>query len=463
MGRQATPPFNAVTDIQLMRKILSALLFTLASHSLAAAKPDFDPAHVYTLSELIDYAESHNPETRVAWERAKQAAAEVGVARAALFPTVAVAALAQQSRNRVLFGDAFFTQDVTVAQPALNLYYTILDFGARRAGIETAQAGLLAARFGFTNTHRVIIYGVTAAYYRLNSALSQIAAAHATLVNAQTVQQAVEARLNNGFATRPDVLEARAAAAQASYELATVQGEERLAVGQLAQVLDVDPTLGIQVQGLDNTPNPMLSDSAQVFIERALQQRPDLLAQATRITAAEATIRSARSQYFPKVTFSGAGADQYQRGEQPPNPPVSENGTTWQATLSASWTLFDGRARYNELDRARSERRQAEAELAVSRSEVTEQVWAAYSNVQTTLERQGAADALLAASQQSYDATLAAFKYGVKSLLDVVSAERVLAQARTAQVQTQAEVLTSFAQLAFATGDIVPLKDRTQP
>ena len=46
--------------------------------------------------------------------------------------------------------------------------------------------------------------------------------------------------------------------------------------------------------------------------------------------------------------------------------------------------------------------------------------------------------------------------WGVKNFLDVVSAQRALAQARTAQVQSQAEVLTDFAQLAFATGDRSP-------
>jgi outer membrane protein TolC len=179
------------------------------------------------------------------------------------------------------------------------------------------------------------------------------------------------------------------------------------------------------------------------------------LAQATKLHAADAAIRSARSQYFPKVTFSGSTDEQYQRGSQPPLPGVSGIAPSWLLKLSSSWTVFDGKARYYELDRARSERRQAESELEGMADHVAQEVWAAYSNVQTSLHRQQAAKALLIAAEQSYDAALEAYRYGVKNFLDVVSAQRALAQGRTAQVQSQAEVLTDFAQLAFATGDSV--------
>jgi outer membrane protein TolC len=54
--------------------------------------PD-NPVKTYSLAELIDMAESNNPETRVAWERARAQAASVGVARSELYPTLAAAAL----------------------------------------------------------------------------------------------------------------------------------------------------------------------------------------------------------------------------------------------------------------------------------------------------------------------------------------------------------------------------------
>jgi hypothetical protein len=67
-----------------------------------------NPLKPYTLAELIDLAEQHNPETRVAWENAKARAADLGIAKASLYPTLAAAALAQSVRDNILFAPFFY-------------------------------------------------------------------------------------------------------------------------------------------------------------------------------------------------------------------------------------------------------------------------------------------------------------------------------------------------------------------
>src|SRR5882724_11509004 len=44
------------------------------------SKPGIDSARIYSLAELIDFAQSHNPATRLVWERARAQAAALGVA-----------------------------------------------------------------------------------------------------------------------------------------------------------------------------------------------------------------------------------------------------------------------------------------------------------------------------------------------------------------------------------------------
>jgi hypothetical protein len=63
---------------------------------------NYDPEKIYSLPELIDLAESHNPETRVAWERARAQAAAWGIARSELYPTVGATALAGVNRDLAL-------------------------------------------------------------------------------------------------------------------------------------------------------------------------------------------------------------------------------------------------------------------------------------------------------------------------------------------------------------------------
>ncbi len=51
-----------------------------------------DTGKTWSLAELIDLAEAHNPETRAAWEVARVQAAVLGVARSELFPVLVVIA-----------------------------------------------------------------------------------------------------------------------------------------------------------------------------------------------------------------------------------------------------------------------------------------------------------------------------------------------------------------------------------
>jgi outer membrane protein TolC len=60
---------------------------------------DIEPNHAYSLVELIDIAQRRNPTTRVAWEQERQAAINVGIARAAYLPSLTASAIAAGSTS----------------------------------------------------------------------------------------------------------------------------------------------------------------------------------------------------------------------------------------------------------------------------------------------------------------------------------------------------------------------------
>lgn len=419
----------------------------------AAVRPKLDSTHTYTLPELVDIAEQNNPETRILWEQAKQRAAAAGIARSALFPTIAALASASVSQYS-LFVTRFYHEDLATFPATLNLSYTVLDFGDRAARLDQAKANLVAADFAFNDTHRKIVFQVAEAYYRLLDAIAQEEAAQATLTDAQTVQQAVEAKLTNGLATLPDVLEARAATAQAQFELASIRGLEEIAHGVLATTIDAAPSAPFQVADVSKGPLPStVNEIVEVVMDRALRQRPDLLAQIARIRSASAEIRSARSAYYPRLSFSGEWGHRNSYGSQNFNPTIPSQIYPYTAQLNLSWTVFDAGARRNQLERAEAQYGQAQAQAAFSRDQIENEIWTSYSNLTTARRQQEAADALLAAAEQSYSAATESFQAGVRTFIDVTTAQRELARARTAQAAARVQVLTSLADLAFRAGD----------
>src|SRR6202043_846128 len=51
-----------------------------------SSRVSINPGKIYGLAELIDIAERNNPDTRAAWERARQAAAGGGLSESAYYP-----------------------------------------------------------------------------------------------------------------------------------------------------------------------------------------------------------------------------------------------------------------------------------------------------------------------------------------------------------------------------------------
>ena len=419
-----------------------------------------DSTKVYTLAELVDIAERNNPATRVAWENAKQRAADLGVSRATLYPTLAAMALADTSRVNIYFSPAWIRQTSGTFSPTLSLDYIVFDFGRRLQEIAISRNNLLAADFLFNDTHRQVIFQTMQAYYHLLDTQGQQDAAQANLDNAQTDQQAAEARLQQGLATLPDVLEARSAAAQADYDLQAAIGATEIAHGDLANALGIPPTSQFQVESIRDLPIAQdLGDTVESSIDRALAQRPDLMGQVAQLRAAGAEIKVAKTAYLPTLSFGGdAGLSHSYATQSPGTGKYSPNQETWDARLNLTWNLFDGFARENRLARARADERQAKAQIDVIRNQVENQVWAAYSTARTALREQKAAAALLAAANESYNAALQSYNYGVRSQIDVVSAQRTLAVARTADVTARTQLLTGIAALAFQTGDLLHAK-----
>ncbi|MGC2498071.1 MAG: TolC family protein, partial [Acidobacteriaceae bacterium] len=343
-----------------------------------------DSAKIYTLPELIDLAETHNPETQAAWERARSQAAALGVARSELYPTIAAAALSQTGRSEVYLNTRFYRQTNQEFDLALELNYTIFDFGARSGRIDEARARLLAADFDFNDVHRRLIYRVAATYYELLNASGQVAAARASLANAQTVEQAAEVRLKNGLATLPDELEAKSAAAQADYDLQAALGSEEIAHGELATALGASPTEAIQVQPIDSLAIPeTLETTVDAAIDSALRERPDLMQQIATIREANARLKQARAAYYPNLGVQVRPDAQALYGRQQTLPWGDTADLDGGVVLGLHWTVFDGGLRRNQKARAMADIKTTQAEADATRDDIENEVWTAYANLKT--------------------------------------------------------------------------------
>ncbi len=410
------------------------------------------------LADLIDLAQRANPQTRAAWQQARAAAAQLGLADSAYLPVLAFLASGGYSYSDypgpggplVAWGPNF--------NPGFTLQWTLLDFGRRRADFDTASQRLLQANFQFNRVHQQVAYDVQRAFYSFDSSRARLTAADATLKTAESVEQAASLRLTNGLATRSDFLQTLQELARAQYELQSVQRDVSDAWSFLAESLGVSPTITFRVVDLASLPMPTnLANSVEFAIDRALRQRPDLAAQLAQLRAREAEIRRARAEYLPSIALSGTGGGTFGRWDvstaTSSGPPYNYADPQYGAFLTFSWTLFDGFARKNKLREAEGRREEAQANLTALELQALREVWKSYADVKASFLEYDFAQALLTASSDAYDAALISYQNGLGTIVQLLTAERDLARARTTLIESRAQVLTSSASLAFAVGD----------
>ena len=219
----------------------------------------------------------------------------------------------------------------------------------------------------------------------------------------------------------------------------------------MAVALGVAANTALDVPNLGSLPIPAgLGSEVDQLIETAVRSRPDLAAQVATLDARRAHVDQAQGA----VLSNGRSRGQLRQTELGLqirwHPNVNATQPQYAALLTINWDLFTGFKRLNDVRQAEAERDAAGAQLKSLEVDAISSVWRAYYEFQTALSRYDYAKALLAASQESYDANLDTYRQGLSTIVELLTADRDLANARYTIVQSRADLLTSSAAVAYA-------------
>jgi outer membrane protein TolC len=426
---------------------------------LSAATPDqINPGRRYTLAELIDIAERRNHATRIAWEQARQAAINVGIAQAAFLPVLTASAIGGYQHVALPFPSnivsrGYITASTEELLPTLAINYLLLDFGGRGAAVNAARQLSVAANVTFNRAHQKLIFDVARAYFSLGEANEALSAAEQALKDAQQLQNSVEALQSRGLGTVVAVQLARRDTAQRRYDVALARSAQHEAAYGLLTAMDLPPTTPLQIEDVSARPLPRPADGTmQRLLGEALRQRPDLIAAVAQLRATDEGIALARSTFLPKLSVSGniqgnigqIGVDNmgYQSVAQP----------QWGVFLHFDWPLYQGGLLQNQMRAAESRRAAAADAVQEARVQALREVALAYDQLDTGLQQYDAARALLNAATTAFSAARDSYTQGVGTFTDAATAEAGLAVARATVAQSHTQSLVSAAGLAFATG-----------
>jgi TolC family type I secretion outer membrane protein len=404
-----------------------------------------------SLADVVDLALRNNPATRASWAQARAAASLLGSARGSYYPTINGSANVSRIQSPATLARPAGKR--TEYAPSIALNYLLLDFGGRSGSIERARQNLFAANLEHNATLQNTVLQAQVAYFTYMATSALLAAEKSAVAEARTNLTAAQRRNTVGLATIADVLQAKTALSQEQLNLETTQGSLQAARGSLASALGLPANLPFELEPLpDVIPVGKITQSVDSVINDALRNRPDLAAARAQASAASAQVRVARSAEFPSLTLGSNAARTYS------NPRVFA-GPSYNISLGLAIPLFNGFSHQYDVAAARAQADAARALADQTRQNVITQVFVSYYALQTAEQRVATADDLLASAQQSVQVAAGRYREGVGSIIDLLTAQTALANARAQQVQSRWQWYTSLSQLARDAGVLGPRGD----
>jgi len=408
------------------------------------------PDAALALADVIDLALCHNPKTRAAWASAKVEAALTGVAKAAYLPNLDASLSANRQRTKVEHTSAVTTNS---RNADLSLSYLLFDFGGRSANLENHKQLLNAAVAQQDTTRQTVFLEAVQAFYQVHASIAAVEAARTSEVAAKKSLDAAEARFKAGIVTSVDKLQAQTAFSQAQLNRIRLEGQWRSAEGALASTLGLDANRPVRLESpgllfsgmaLDGTGRVEdFSMRLEALMEAAKRERPDLRAAEARYQAAKAAVNVARSQGLPTLRF---GASTGQRRVEHLD---SQSGSL---NLVLNIPLFSGFADTYQIRAAEAREEASAIELERLGQQASLEVWQSWQALRTAAQSLDTTSALFDSAEAAERMALGRYQAGVGTILDLLSAQSALADARMQRISAAYDWHMNRAAFARALG-----------
>ncbi len=463
-----------VKKLVFPRLLLWVVLLCLAASGIAAgaqaqqaqnhqSMSPWSQVRVLDLKTAVKIAVADNPTLAVASARVAQAQEQMAEARAANWPRVGV----EMGASRVELSETGLGQSTPMGifapiedpedyyKANLKATWVLFDGFARKFRKLAARYGVDTSLAAQKEARRLLAASVAATYFSAQLAQQNIIIAEADeKFNCRQLADA-QSRYKAGTGSLSDVLnfKIRLNAARAERIVAKAQLDVTM-IGLAALLGRADSRLPdhVTLAALEHPEVEELSrPDADALAEAALSVRPDLVQRRLEIKNAEAQVRIARAEYFPRVVAAGSV-----EGLRTDGPGFSAEDFGNSLSLNLTYDLFTGGSRGARLRRAKAALQEALHRLEESRLTVKSEVKKAAANLLAAQEKLALEKANLEMVRRQRDLVEKGYKAGQESLVRLNEAQKELVAAAGRLAVATAAVHRTWYSLLAATGSIIP-------
>lgn len=377
----------------------------------------------------------------------------VAQAVAALRPVISFVANYQKARTvphypnsaNLVDGDLVYSRKTTFAEQTtvdLAIELTLLDFGRNRATIDLRKETVLATRAALIGIEQDVLLSAVQAYVNMRLTL-EIDSFRQNYVNVILEElRATQDRFEVGEVTRTDVSLAESKLAEARADLASAEGDVRVArenykaaIGHFPGTLAAPPR------------SPALPGTVDAALAIARREHPGVIRQQHLVKAADFAVAFAEANTRPSIGVIGTFGLSGGMG-------TSNNYGRQSIGLSMQQTLYAGGRLSSLLRQAQMEREAQRSDMHQTVIELERSLGSAWASLDVTAAQIEANTSQIEAARIAFDGLREEAKLGARTTLEVLDAEQDVLDARAARARTEAERYFRVYQLLATMGKL---------
>ncbi len=411
------------------------------------------------LDQLIDEALSNSPDVAQAKARIDKARADLGTARAGLFPSLSFNANVAETKQSYNVGipREFVPKGYNdFGQGTLNFNYEFDFWGKNRSAVAAATSQARAADADAAEARLMLSTAVAAAYADLSRLYAERDVADGAAQSRQKTFDLVVQRVADGADNRSASKEAEAGVDTARAEVAELDEEIGLTRDRIAALLGEGPDRGLSIA----RPGPAVLKAFGLPPSLAadlIGRRPDVVAARWRAEAAAKRIGVAKAQFYPDINLvADIGFEALHLHN------IFEAGSDiGQVGPAVTLPIFEGGRLRANLRGADADYADAVATYDATVTQALQDVADAAQSERALNERLTQSQAALTADEDAYRIAGLRYEGGLSDYQSVLLVEDNVLAARRTVVDLQARAFALDIQLVKALGGGFRLQDQT--
>ena len=428
------------------------------------------PQYAYThpsalsLQQAVQIALGENPVLAAAKSQVEIAEQRVIQGRSGFLPRLNVSEGLQRTNNPTqVFSNKLNQENFTESDFAINRLnqpnaindfatnftatWPIYDGGRSWHGWQQAKIGKDASAYALERSRQQVIARTTAAYAGVLLAIENLAVVEAALKTAGANLSIASNRYGSGMAVKSDLLQAQVR--QSDLEQQKLMAESQIEVGRsiLNAAMGVPDQLRFELTDRLETPLS-LDGTIESWLSISQDRRLDLKELNAREAMAKEEIEKAKAAYLPSLDLIG----NYQIHTED----FDGSADNYSVGAVVSLNIFSGLETSAKVSEAQAALRQVQALRRQMQSQVALEVRQTYVQAASAFQRISVARQMVVQAEESLRIVANRYATGLLTIVDMLTAETTLQQARTTFAQTLHDYSVGKTNLRLAAGVLDP-------